>query len=164
VHRAVAVDQLVLAVIRLAGDAVQALVPTQIDVVAAVVVDGLEEPGDRGLVPGFGGPDVVVVGDVQELPGLPPPGLHPVDELLRLEPLLPGGLGHLLAVLVGAGQEEDLLSPEPVVSGHEIGGHRGVGMADVRHVVRVVDGRGYVERILHRGSYPPTERRTVRPE
>ncbi len=151
VDRAVPVDQVVLGVEELARDAVQALVGPQVDVVPAVVVDGLEELDHRRHVPGLGGPDVVVVGDVQAVPDLLPPGLHVVDPPLGIHP---GGLGgplELLPVLVGPGQMEDLLAAEPVVAGDHVDGHRVVRVPDVRHVVRVVDRRGDVVDVLAHG-------------
>ena len=59
VDRAVAVDEIGLGVIELAGDAVEALVGVELDV--AVVVDPLEELLDADPVPGLGGADEVVL-------------------------------------------------------------------------------------------------------
>ena len=65
VDRTQPVDELVLGVIRLTGDAVQALVGGQLD--EAVVVDLLQERLDRGPVAVLGGADEVVVADVEQL-------------------------------------------------------------------------------------------------
>ena len=56
-----------------------------------------------------------------------------------------GGIGDRLAVLVGAGQEEDVLTALAVVAGEDVGGDRRVGVAQVGGRVYVVDGGGYVE-------------------
>ena len=52
----------------------------------------------------------------------------------------------LLAVLIGAGEEHDIVALEALVAGHGIGGHGAVGVADVELVGGVVDGGGDVER------------------
>ena len=65
VDRAVAVDQLVLGVVRLARDAVQALVGAELDV--AGVVAGLQQRLDAAVVARLGRADEVVVGDVEQL-------------------------------------------------------------------------------------------------
>ncbi len=66
VDGAVPVDQLGLGVVRLARDAVEALVRAELDV--AVVVAGLQELLDGHVVARLGGADEVVVGDLQQLP------------------------------------------------------------------------------------------------
>ena len=68
-----------------------------------------------------------------------------VGPLLGVTPVLLGGPGHLLAVLVGAGQEEDVVADQPVPAGQGVGVDRRVGVADVGRVVDVVDRRGDVE-------------------
>ena len=60
------------------------------------------------------------------------------------EALLLGGPGHLLAVLVGAGEEEDLVAEEAVPPGQGIGVDGGVGVPHVGRVLHVVDGGGDV--------------------
>ena len=55
------------------------------------------------------------------------------------------GLFHFLAVLVGAREEEHSLSLETVIAGERVGGNGGIGMADMRHVVHVIDGSRNVE-------------------
>ena len=49
------------------------------------------------------------------------------------------GLDHLLAVLVGAGQEEHVLAVEPLKARQRIGRDRLIGVADMRHAVRIGD-------------------------
>ena len=110
-----ALEQLVLGVVLLAGHAVQAPVGVLDD--PAVVVDPAEELLDGALVPGLGGADEVVVGDVEVGPGRGEPGGQLVGPLLRGDPVLLGGPGHLLAVLVGPGEEEDLVTRSGGASG-----------------------------------------------
>ena len=64
---------------------------------------------------------------------------------LGSEPPSAGRLLHLGAVLVGAGEEEDVVAQLPVEARRHVGGRRRVGVPDVRHVVDVVDGSGDVE-------------------
>ncbi len=139
------VHELVLGVVGLARDAVQALVRPLVDVVPAVVVHGLEQRGHRGRVPRLRGPDVVVVRDLQPAPHLAPPRLHLVDERLGVLPVRPGPALDVLPVLVGPGEEQDVVAPQAVVPGDEVRGHRRVPVPDVRDVVRVVDRRRDVE-------------------
>ena len=63
-----------------------------------------------------------------------------------------GGALHLQAVLVGAGQIEDLVAPEPAPAREDVTGDGRVGVTDVRDVVDVVDGGGDVE-AGHGGSH-----------
>ena len=68
-------------------------------------------------------------------------GRDRVGLLLRATP---GGLGRLLdleAVLVGAGEEEDVVAEQAVPAGERVGDDGGVGVAEVGHVVDVVDRR-----------------------
>ena len=77
----VAVDELVLGVVRLAGDAVEALVGVELDV--AVVVDPLEELLHRPLVAGLGGADEVVLVMSSSGPSAAEPRARAVGPLLR---------------------------------------------------------------------------------
>ena len=64
-----------------------------------------------------------------------------------------GGLGgalDLLAVLVGAGEEPGVNAQRPLAARNGVGDHRGVGVADVRARVDVIDGGGEVELVRHR--------------
>jgi len=57
-----------------------------------------------------------------------------------------GGLQDLVAVFVCAGLKAGLLPQEAVKASQGIGHHRGIGMADVRFGVDVINGRGDVVR------------------
>ena len=62
-----------------------------------------------------------------------------------------GGLGgprDLCAVLVGAGQKEDILAALTVMTREDVGHDRGIRMPDMRVCVHVVDRRGDVEAIV----------------
>ena len=97
------------------------------------------------MVAGLGGADEVVVGDVEVGPGRGEAGSQLVGPVLRGEALLLGGPGHLLPVLVGAGEEEDVVADQAVPAGQGVGVDRGVGVPDVGRVLDVVDRCGDVE-------------------
>ena len=91
---------------------------------------------DASMVVGVGGADEPVEGDVQLL-------LQPLEHIGVAPGQLGGrnafgrgGLGHLQAVLVGAGQEADVEPVEPLEPGDGVGGDVFVGMPDVRCAVR----------------------------
>ena len=101
-------QQLVVGVVLLAADAVLAAVHVELDV--AGVVAALQQLDHGDLVARLGGADEVVVGDVEPLPGVGELRGDLVGELLRR---LADGLGGLLdleAVLVGAGEELDVVA------------------------------------------------------
>src|SRR5204862_250533 len=75
----------------------------------------------------------------------------------------PVGLGRALdlqAVLVGTGEEPDVVTDQTVPTGDRIGGDGRVGVADVGRVVHVVDRRGQVE--AAHGRRLPAARRPPR--
>jgi hypothetical protein len=148
VDRAQAVDDLARLVERLARHAVGAGVGRQVDV--PLVVQPLDQLLDRLGVALLGGADEVVVGDLQPLPHLTPAGNHLVAPLDGGHAVGLGGLGYLLAVLVGSGEEEDLLAGEPVVTDQEVGVYGRVGVPDVGNIIHVVDGCSHIEGLFLR--------------
>ena len=83
--------------------------------------------------------DEIVVRAVQ-------PGAHfaeqrrvPVRKLRRRDPQVTGGLDHLQAMLVGAGQKEHVISVEPLEPCDRIGRNGLVGVADMRLTVGIGD-------------------------
>ena len=153
---ALAVHQLALGPEALAGLTVLALIGALIDI--ALFVHLTEDLLDGGAVVIVGGADEAVVGDVHQLPQVQDAlgTLHDVvQELLRG---LSGGLGlvlDLLAVLVGARQEQHVAAGKPLIAGHGIGGHGAVGVADVQLVRGVVNRCGDIEFLLFHGDLSP---------
>ena len=94
----------------------------------------------------FGGVDEVVVRAVERLHHRLEARHVAVAQLAGGQALLGGGLLHLLAVLVGAGQEIDVVAVEPLEPGNGVGRDRLIGVADMRHAVRVGNGGGDVKR------------------
>ena len=138
------VDEVVLGVVGLAGHAVQALVGVLVDV--AVVVDAAGR--SSGTASWWRG-SVVRMKSSLEMSSSPHASRKRVAGrcgLLRgREPVLLGRPLHLQPVLVGAGEEADVVAEQPVPARQGVGGDRRVGVADVGHVVDVVDRRGHVE-------------------
>ena len=100
---------------------------------------------DALLVAGFCGADEVGVGDAHAAPEVAEGLRDLVGELLRGDAGGDGGALDLLPVLVGAGEEEDVLAEEAVAAGEDVGDDGGVGVADVGACVDVVDRGGDVE-------------------
>ena len=99
---------------------------------------------DLRHVLGVGGADEEVVRGVDPLGQLAEPRRVAVDELLRRDPLALGRQRDRLAVLVGAGEEEDVLAALAHVAGEHVGRDRRVRVAEVRLGVDVVDRGGDV--------------------
>ena len=60
-------------------------------------------------------------------------------------------------MLVGSREKVDFVSRSSLVSCDRIGCYGRVGVAYVRHVVYIVDGRCYVELLFHNFSFPDEE-------
>ena len=123
----------------LVGDTVPSVVRVLVDL--APVVQVLEDSLDNPDVALLGGADEVIVGDAELLPEFLKADHHTVAVFLRSDAGRRGRLFHLLPVLVDAGEEEDLLSPEPVKARQAVGDDGGVGVPEVGDVVYVVDRR-----------------------
>jgi hypothetical protein len=139
--------QILLGVVGLAADAVEALVVAEVEI--AVLLDLRPELDHASLVAGVGGADEVVRGAVELGPGAAELLGDLVGVGLLGHALLGGDALDLQAVLVGAGEEARLLAADAVVAREHVGGDRGVGAAQVGHVVDVVDRRGDVEGARH---------------
>ena len=101
------------------------------------------------LVERVGGGRPAVVAHVELLPERGEFRGDAVDEFLRRDALLLGGLLDLLPVLIDAGEEEDLVAFQPVIARDHVGEDLLVRVADVRRAVGVVDGGGDEERVGH---------------
>ena len=130
----------------LAFGAVLALVGTLVDV--ALLVELLEDLLHGLDVALVGGADEVVVLDVHQLPQILGGGDDLIDKFLGRLASLRGLALDLLAMLVRAGEEVGVVAELLFEARHRVGGHGGVGVADVHVAAGVVDGRGDVERAL----------------
>ena len=147
-------DRLALVVERLVAHRVPAGVVLQEDVARL-----LHAPPDllrRAVVALLRRADEVVVGQAEQPRHLAEPLGVAVGKLARGQSLLRRRLLHLEAVLVGAGQEVDVLAVEPLEARDGVGRDRLVGVADMRHAVGIGDRRRDVEfRAPAHGTYGP---------
>src|SRR5215210_1759942 len=126
-----------------AARAVPALVHPLVDV--PVVIDALDDLLHPLHVPLVRGADEEVVGGVDLGRHLLEAGREAVAQLSRSDALGLRLLRDGLPVLVGSGQEEDLIAALAVVSGQDVGGDRRVGVPQMGLAVDVVDRRGDIE-------------------
>ena len=131
-----------------AARAIPALIDPLLD--PAVVVDPLDHLGDLGGVARVGGANEEVIAGVDDRHQLTELLGISIRELLRGDSLALGGGLDRLAVLVGSGQEEDVLAALAHMAGEHVGGHRRVRVAEMRLGVYVVDRGGQV--VGHRGA------------
>ena len=97
-------------------------------------------------MPGLSGADEVVIGRIHRFQDRQPRGFdQAVHPLLRCDAAGVRGSLHLGAVLVGAGQEPDILSALTMPAGQEIASRRRIRVTDVRGIVDVVDRRCRIE-------------------
>ena len=144
-----AVNQVAFGELRLARRAIVAVVGSLVEV--AVVMELLHEVLDALHVARLRRADEVVVGDIEVAPQLGELRHLAIAPLLWRHAVRGSGLGDLLAMLVHAGEEEDIA---PVHARETCGGvsrDSGVRGTDVRLAVNVVDGRGYVEGFFAHG-------------
>lgn len=95
-----------------------------------------------------GGADESVIADVHQLPQILDAlgAFHDViNKLLRGDAGLLGLQLDLLAVLIGAGQELDIVALQALVACHSVGRHSAVGMADMQLIAWVINRRSDVE-------------------
>lgn len=146
---ALAIDKVAFGELRLAWRAIVAVVGSLVEV--AVVMELLHEVLDALHVARLRRADEVVVGDVEVAPQLGELRHLAVAPLLRRHAVRGSGLGDLLAMLVHAGEEEDIAPVHAGEAGGGVGRDGGVRGTDMRLAVNVVDGRGYVEGFFAHG-------------
>ena len=95
-----------------------------------------------------GGADVGVVRHAHPLPEVFERLRHAVGELLRRDACGSGAALDLLAVLVGAGEEEGVVAQQAVTPRQNIGDDRRVRVADVGARVDVINRSGEVELLI----------------
>ena len=152
-------QQFVVGVVLLAADAV--LAPVEVELEVTGVVAALEQLEHAGAVAGFGGADEVVVGDLEVLPRLGELRRDRIGERLRVEAGGVGGALDVEAVLVGPGEEQDVVAEQPSPARQRVTDDGGVGVPEVRFGVDVVDRRRRVEpgHASNATSNPPWIRR-----
>ena len=140
--RAFAVHELAFRPKAFAGGAVQALISALVDV--PFVVKVLENFLDFPFVVVIGGADEVVIGDVHQVKLFLDDAGHPVHKLF-------GGNAFgfclqlvFLAVLVGAGLEENIVPFQTFEAGNTVRQHNLIHVADMGLAGRVGDGRSEI--------------------
>jgi len=139
---ALAVHKLALGPEALAGLAVFAGVLALIYI--AVFIHLLEDLLNGGNVIVIGGADEAVVGDVHQLPEVLYASLAQndiVNELLGSHAGLGGLVLYLLAVLIGTGEEHDLMAGEALIAGNGVGCHGAVSMAYMELIAGIINRR-----------------------
>ena len=92
-----------------------------------------------------GGADEIRVGDSEQLPQITENLFVPVDQLLRGDSGFFGGALDIDAVLVRTCEIGDVISAHAFVARNHIADDCGVGRADVRTRIRVIDRRGEIK-------------------
>ena len=144
-----ALGELVFAVEGFVAHRVPARIGTQIDVgarrAAFVGGDGFPDRLTGLLVAFFDGADEVVVGGVEPFAhGLELRG-HFVGEFLSRDAARLGGLNHLLAVVIDAREEMNVIAVEPLEARDHVGRDQLIGMADMWRAIGIGNGRGDVK-------------------
>ncbi len=149
---AVANLRLALLVVGLVAHRVPAAVHALEDV--AGLLHAPPQLGARLVVSLLGRADEIIVREAEHLRHLDEARRIAIGERARRDPVPIGRLLHLEAVLVGPGQKEDVLAVEPLEARDHVGRDGFIGVADVRHAVRVGNSRRNVEFFRHSGSFP----------
>ena len=123
-------------------DAVAALVEILVDVTGVARLQ--KQPPHGAQVLERRGADEVRVADAELVPQAAKNGRVAVHQLARRDAELGGGASDIFAVLVGAGEERHVVALHALEARDGIGHQRGVGRADVRPRVGVVNRRGQI--------------------
>ena len=123
-----------------AARAIPALVGALAD--PAVVVNPLDDLGHLRLVARVRGADEEVVAGADDRPQRLELGRVAIGQLLRRDPLPLRRRLDRLPMLIGPGEEEDVLPPLAHVPRQHVGSHRRVGVPEMRLRVDVVDRGG----------------------
>jgi hypothetical protein len=125
------------------GNTIPTLIIVLIDL--PMIVEILKDLLDHLLMANFRRTDEIVIGDGKPLPE----GLEALNHFIAVSfwvhPSLLGGLLNLLAMLVSAGKEKNLKALQTLVTGEDVSGNGGVGVADVGDIIDIVDGSGDVK-------------------
>ncbi len=110
----------------------------------AAVVQVLQDFLHHFFMERHGGADEIIVGNIEGLPEFLETQHGGVALFLGRDADLFGGLLDFLPVFVGAGQEKRRHALFAMIAGQYVAEHGGVGMADVRLVIDVIDRGGDV--------------------
>ena len=139
--------------VRLARDAVPSLVGALVDI--SLIHEFLEHALDDAFVTFFRRPDKVVVGDPEHRPQISEVQHGLVGQFLGRHAFGFRALLYFLAVFVRAGQEKDVVAAHAHMPAHDVRGDCGIGMADMRNVIHIINRRGEIEVFLRHVRSPP---------
>ena len=100
-----------------------------------------------GLVRGICCSDEGIVGDIQAFPEILKLRSQFIAMGLRIDSGFGCGLLNFLSMLIEPGEKEDVTSSKSPVASQHVGSYGRIGVANVRHVVHIVDGRCDVETV-----------------
>ena len=95
-----------------------------------------------------GGANKAVVGDVHQLPQVLKGGNDVIHILLGGYALIPGLALYLLTMLIGAGEEVNVIAGHALIPGDGVRRNGGIAVAYVQLVAGVINRRGDVECLL----------------
>src|SRR5207302_1060901 len=144
-----AVAYLILGDERLLALAVPAGVLAEVNVVRNPLLNAADQLQHAEAVALLGGADEIVVADVELAPHLVMLGHDAVGQLDGQDSFLRRGALDLLPMLVGAGQEPDVVAHPPAMPRDDVRDDVLVHVSDVRIVIDVMDGGSDVE-LVHR--------------
>src|SRR5680860_631183 len=142
-----AVYQVILRVVRLALRAIETLVATGIDI--SIIVATTQKLLNELLMLRIRGTDEEIIGSVHPLCHVSELAHHVIRMLPGTDPSLLCRLSNLAAVLIRAGQEEDIITQLPVETSQHVSRYCSVGVTYVRSIVHIVDWGSGVE-LAHR--------------
>ena len=125
---------------------------TEIDVVGDSLLNAADQFIDTDAMTIFGRANEIVVTDVESFPEIVIVRDDAIGELDRQHAFLRGAPLDFLSMLVGAGEEPNVVAHPPPMSRDHIGDDVLVHVADVREVVDVMDRGGEVELFRHQGG------------
>ena len=147
VFHSVAFGQFIRAVKRLITHRIPAFIMAQVNLIAPGQF--FPKRGTGGLVARFRGADEIIIGKAERRGQVAEMLADLIREGLRFHPRIARGLFHLLAMLIRAGQEKHLMARQPPPARQHIRRHRGIGVAHMRLVIHIINGRGDVARFCH---------------
>ena len=147
VFHAALFGQLIRAVKSLIAHRIPALIMAKVDFIAPRQF--FPQSGAGGLVACFRGADEIIIGKAKRARQVAEMLAYAIRESLRVHPRIARGLFHLLAMFIRAGEEKHLMALQPPPARQHIRRHRGIGMADMRLVIHIINRRCDVARFCH---------------
>ncbi len=145
--RAVAFEQLSFGPESFTGCAIPVFIVTEVNI--AVGFNLFKLLLDRMFVSFLSRANEVGMGDIQLFPERLKTFHHPVCQFQRGFAIGLGGGFNLLPMLIGPGQKSNFIASRTLIAGHDIASKGGIGVADMRDVIDVIDRRRDIKSIIH---------------